>query len=319
MKISLWPDPPDGRAPLLLALVMAALRLVCTDVQAANLRVVASTPDLGALAEAVGTGRIELTTLARPTEDPHFADAKPSHIIRLNRADLLVEGGADLEAGWLPSLINQARNPKIRPGGSGHFSAADGIRLLEIPGVLDRSQGDIHASGNPHFLMDPANAGIVARRMAEAMSHIDPAAKAIYEQNLTNFLNTLEKKLVQWDQKLAPYKGQKLASYHNSWIYFGARFGLKTGLYLEPKPGVPPTPAHLAEVITTMKAGKVRAILVEVYLNRRIAETVAVRTGATVIDAAQFPGGVKGAGTGYIGLMDYLVNSVAAALESANP
>jgi len=280
----------------------------------AKLNVVATTPDLASIAKEIGGDNIELTMLAKPTEDPHFVDAKPSFIVKLNRADVLIEGGAELEIGWMPALLDQARNTKLAAGAPGHVACAQGIQLQEVPSTLDRSKGDIHAAGNPHYLMDPLNAKIVAQRIADAFCAQDEKSCSVYRANLKKFTDALDAKMVEWERKLAPFKGQQVVAYHNSWLYFGDRFGLKIDLFLEPKPGLPPTPTHLAEVIMKMKADNVRVILVDPYLNRRTAEAVAAKTGATVVDVSQFPGGVKGTDGGYIALMDYLVNSVAQAL-----
>jgi len=280
----------------------------------AKLNVVVTTPDLASVAKEIGGDQIEMTTLAKPTEDPHFVDAKPSFIVKLNRADVLIEGGAELEIGWLPALLDQARNSKLASGAPAHVTAAHGIQLLEVPTTLDRSKGDIHAAGNPHYMMDPVNARQVAHNVMEAFVGLDPKNAATYQENEKKFAGAIDGKLTEWQQKLAPFKGQQVVAYHNSWLYFGERFGLNIDLFLEPKPGVPPTPTHLAEVISKMKTDKVHVILVEPFLNRRTAEAVAERTGATVVDVSQFPGGVKGTEGGYIPLMDYLVGSVAKAL-----
>jgi len=280
----------------------------------AKLNVLATTPDLASIAKAIGGDLIDLTVLAKPTEDPHFVDAKPSLILKVNRADVVIEGGAELEVGWLPRLLDQARNVKVAAGAPGHVACAQGVPLKEIPSTLDRSKGDIHAAGNPHYLVDPANAKIVARNIAEAFCALDEKSAAAYRANLQQFTEALDAKLVEWQKKLEPFKGQQVVAYHNSWLYFGDRFGLNIDIFLEPKPGVPPTPRHLAEVILKMKHDKVHVILVDPYLDRRTAETVAAKTAATVVDVAQFPGGVKGTEGGYIALMDYLVNSVAKAL-----
>jgi ABC-type Zn uptake system ZnuABC Zn-binding protein ZnuA len=189
--------------------------------------------------------------------------------------------------------------------------------MLEVPSTLDRSKGDIHAAGNPHFVVDPANAKKVAENIANAFCTLDPKSADAYRANLKKFTDALDAKLVEWQKTLAPFKGQQVVAYHNSWIYFANRLGLKIDLFLEPKPGVPPTPSHLAEVITKMRQDKVHAIIVDPYLNRRTAETVAEKTGATVVDVTQFPGGIKGTEGGYIPLMDYLVNSIAKALASS--
>lgn len=280
----------------------------------AKLNVVATTPDLASIAKEIGGDHIDLTVLAKPTEDPHFVDAKPSLILKLNRADVVIEGGAELEIGWLPRLLDEARNVKLAAGAPGHVACAQGVPLKEVPTTLDRSRGDIHAAGNPHYIVDPANAKIVARNITEAFCALDAKSSAAYRANLQKFTDALDAKLVEWQKKLEPFKGQQVVAYHNSWLYFGDRFGLNIDLFLEPKPGVPPTPRHLAEVILKMKQDKVHVILVDPYLDRRTAETVASKTGATVVDVVQFPGGVKGTEGGYIFLMDYLVYSVAKAL-----
>jgi zinc/manganese transport system substrate-binding protein len=280
----------------------------------AKLNVVATTPDLAAIAREIGGDRIQITTLAKPTEDPHFVDAKPSFIVKLNHADVLLEGGAELESGWLPALLDQSRNPRIAAGAPGHVPCAQGIPLLEVPSTLDRSRGDIHAAGNPHYLVDPINARLVAQLLAEAFCRLDGKSSPVYQANLKQFTNALEAMLVGWQQTLKPFAGRQIAAYHNSWLYFGRRFDLKIDLFLEPKPGVPPTPAHLAEMITTMKNNHVRAIIVDPYLDRRTAETVAAQTGATVVDVTQFPGGVKGTEGGYLAMMDYLVKALSRAL-----
>jgi zinc/manganese transport system substrate-binding protein len=282
----------------------------------AKLNVVATTPDLGAIAKEIGGDHIELTVLAKPTEDPHFVDAKPSLIVKLNRADVLLEGGAELEIGWLPRLLDECRNPKLAAGAPGHVVCSQGVPLKEIPTTLDRSKGDIHAAGNPHYVVDPLNAKIVAQTIATAFSSLDEKAADTYRANQKRFTEALDAKLMEWRKKLEPFKGQQVVAYHNSWLYFADCFGLKIDLFLEPKPGVPPTPRHLADIILKMKENHVHVILVDPYLNRRTAETVAARTGATVVDVTQFPGGVKGTEGGYIPLVDYLVNSLATALPA---
>jgi ABC-type Zn uptake system ZnuABC Zn-binding protein ZnuA len=227
---------------------------------------------------------------------------------------VLIEGGAELEIGWLPALLDQSRNSKLASGAPGHVAAAQGVTLLEVPSTLDRSKGDIHAAGNPHFLVDPVNAKIVAQNIATALSTVDPKASSIYQANLKKFTDALEAKLAIWEKTMAPFKGRPVVAYHNSWLYFGNRFGLKIDLFLEPKPGVPPTPTHLAEVITRMRQDNAHVIIVDPYLNRRTAETVAAKTDGIVVDVTQFPGGIKGTEGGYLALMDYLVNTISRAL-----
>lgn len=282
----------------------------------ARLNVVCTTPDLASIASEIGGDQVQITTLARPTEDPHFVDPKPSFIVKLNRADVLVHGGAELESGWLPRLLEQARNARIVPAARGNVRCCEGVSMLEVPATLDRSRGDIHALGNPHYLTDPHNARIVAHHLAEVFGELDPAHRVLYAENERRFVAALEAKLAEWERLLAPFRGRELVAYHNSWPYFAARFGLKIELFLEPKPGIPPSPSHLANVIAQMKERGARVILVEPYLNRRTAETVARDTGAVVVEVTQFPGGVKGTEASYIAMMDYLVRSVARALEA---
>lgn len=296
-----------------LTLFLTLLSAICAQ---AKINVVATTPDLGSLAQEIGGDKISLTVLARPTEDPHFVDAKPSFVVKLNHADALIEGGAELEAGWLPALVDNARNPKIAAGAPGHISCAAGIEFLEVPAALDRSKGDLHAMGNPHFLTDPVNARTVAKTIAEGLAKADAANAAAYQANLAQFTTKLDAKLVEWQKRLAPYQGRQVIAYHNTWPYFARRFGLRTEQFLEPKPGIPPTPAHLAEVIAKMKADHIGVIIVEPYQNRKTAETVAADTGAKVAAFAQYPGGVKGTDGGYCQLLDYLTQTLAEALAA---
>lgn len=280
----------------------------------AGLRVVATTPDLGAIAREVGGDRAEVTSLAKPTEDPHFVDARPSFIVKLNRADVLLEGGAELELGWLPALLQSTRNSRIAIGAPGRIRCHEGVQLLEVPATLDRSQGDIHAAGNPHYMTDPVNARIVAAHITDALCRLDPKSADIYRANLKRFSDQLGAKLAEWQKLLAPFRSQHVVAYHNSWPYFAHRFGLKIEMFLEPKPGLPPTPAHLAQVMARMKQENARVVIVEPYLDHRTAETAARSTGATVVDVAYLPGGVKGTEDSYIKLMDYLVTALAKAL-----
>jgi len=298
---------------VLTSLTVTALTF-CAVTCHAKLNVIATTPDIAAIAKEIGGDQVEITTLTRPTEDPHFVDAKPSFILKLNKADVLLEGGAELEIGWLPSLLNQARNEKLASGAPGRVLCNEGIAMREIPTALDRSKGDIHAAGNPHFLVDPVNAKIVAAHIADAFGKLDAKSAEKFQANLKKFTEALDVKMVQWQEKLASFKGQQLVAYHNSWLYFAERFGLKIELFLEPKPGIPPSPAHLADVIAKMKESKARVIIVDPYLNRKTAETVARSTDAIVVDVSQFPAGIKGTEGGYIQLLDNLVNAIAKAL-----
>ena len=298
-------------------ILAATLTLLAASHASAALRVVATTPEYGAIAAAIGGDPSRVVTLAKPTEDPHFVDAKPSHIVTLNRADVLIEGGAELEAGWLPPLLDGARNPKIAAGTPGHIRASEGIQLLDVPAVLDRSQGDIHAAGNPHFMMDPQNARVVAAHVAKAFCGLDEGSCAAYKTNLASFEAKLDAKTAEWVAALAPFKGTPIVTYHPTWRYFAQRFGLVSELFLEPKPGIPPSPPHLADVIQTMTARKIHVVLVEPFQSRKAAEAVAARTGAVVVEVCQFPGGLPGTQNDYIALMDADVKAIVTGLQPA--
>jgi zinc/manganese transport system substrate-binding protein len=297
--------------------VLGLLSLVANAAAASGqLRVVATTPDLASVAREIGGNRVSVTALAKPTEDPHFVDAKPSFVVTLNRADALVEGGAELELGWLPPLLENSRNGKIAAGAPGHVVASEGIRLLEIPTSFDRSKGDIHSLGNPHFMVDPLAVKIVARNIANHFAQIDPKSAAVYNANLARFNTRLDAKLADWQRQLAPYRGAKIVTYHRDFPYLAQRFGLNTIDELEPKPGIAPSPAHLAQVIGKMRANNVKVILVQPFQNRKTAETVARQTGAAVLDSPQQPGAAKGTDS-YFDMMDNLVGSLARGLGAA--
>ncbi len=283
---------------------------------AKKLSVVATTADLAVLAKAIGGDAIDVKALAKPTEDPHFVDAKPSHVVTLNRADVLLDGGAELEMGWLPSLLESARNDRIAAGAPGRISASTGIRMMEIPTSFDRSRGDVHALGNPHFLLDPVNVRIVVGRIADQLTKVDAANAAVYRGNLERFVATLDAKLPVWQQALAPFKGAKIVTYHKDFGYLAARFNLDVVETLEPKPGISPSPAHLAQVIAAMQSTKAHVILVQPYQNRRTAETVARQAGATVLDVAQQPGAVPNTDT-YFALMDNIVRILVTGLQGS--
>ena len=289
------------------------LLVLLPGIASAKLNVVASTPDFGSIAQEIGGDRIDLITLARPTEDPHFVDAKPSFVVKLNRADALIEGGAELEVGWLPPLVDGSRNAKLQAGKPGRISCSEGISLLEIPSSLDRSKGDIHAAGNPHYMADPLNAKIVAEHIANAFCQLETKSCDVFKANLKKFNDRLDAKMAEWQKMLAPFAGQQVVAYHNSLPYFARRFGLKMDLFLEPKPGIPPSPAHLAEVITKMKTGNIKVILAQPYQNRKTAEAVAGHTGGIVVDFPTFP---RSPSETYDAMMDGVVKALASALAS---
>jgi zinc/manganese transport system substrate-binding protein len=280
----------------------------------AKLRVVATLPDLASLAREVGGDKVEVSSMAKPTEDSHFVDARPSFVVQLRDADVLIDGGAELEIGWLPPLLQNARNPKIEVGKPGRVQASQGVRLMNIPTNATRAAGDVHSLGNPHFVVDPIIAKTVALHIAQAFSALDAPNAAAYDANYKKFEATINAKLQEWGTAMLPFKGQSVVAYHDSWVYFAHRFGLNIDTFLEPKPGIPPSPSHLAEVIEKMKAQKIKAIIVEPFHDRKIAEKVASSTGAKVVDFAQYPGGLPGTDT-YVKLIDKLVANLSAALK----
>jgi zinc/manganese transport system substrate-binding protein len=296
------------------AAVFASMAIASGGASAnAQIRVVATTPDLASVAKEIGGDKVNVVALAKPTEDPHYVDAKPSHIVTLNRADALIEGGAELELGWLPPLLENSRNSKISAGAPGRIVASDGVKMLEIPTSFDRSKGDVHSLGNPHFMIDPLTVKIVARNIATHFAQIDPKNAATYNGNLTRFNARLDTKYAEWQKELAPYRGARIVTYHKDFVYLGDRFGLTIVDELEPKPGIAPSPAHLAQVIGKMKASKAKVILVQPFQNRKTAETVARQTGATVLDVPQQPGAAPNT-TSYFDMMDHLVSTVAGGL-----
>ena len=306
-------DPGRRHYRCRLQLFVAALSLFPVIAQA-KLNVVATLPDLGSLAREIGGDNVNVTVLAKPTEDPHFVDARPSFVVALRSADVLIDGGAELELGWLPPLLQNARNAKLDVGKPGRVQASQGVRLMNVPTNVTRAAGDVHALGNPHFGVDPIIAKAIAQHIAQSFSALDPANAATYDTNYKNFEAAINARLQQWGTTMLPFKGQHVAAYHDSWPYFGHRFGLEIDIFLEPKPGIPPSPSHLAEVITQMKAQKIKAIIVEPYHDRKIAERVASATGAQVVDFAQYPGALPNT-DGYIKLIDALVSRLAAALK----
>lgn len=280
----------------------------------AALEVVATTPDLGAIAQAVGGDKVHVTSLARGTEDPHFVDAKPSFARVLNKADVLIEGGAELEIGWLPPLVDNARNRKIVRGAEGRIDASEGILLLEVPQKLDRSEGDVHAVGNPHYSLNPQNGKIIAQHLAEKLAKLDPANAAAYAQNSKAFVAALDAKVAEWTALLKPVQGVKVVAYHKSFEYFAQSFGLNVVGYIEPKPGIEPSPTHINALVPKMKAEGVKLIIMEPNRPRKTPDYVANAIGAKVVLLPLLVGGNPEA-TDYLKLIDYDVKAVVQALK----
>jgi len=288
--------------------------LLLAPIAQAKLNVVATLPDFGSLAREIGGDKIDLAVLAKPTEDPHFVDARPSFVVSLRNADVLIDGGAELELGWLPPLLQNARNSKLEIGKPGRVQASQGIRLMNVPTNVTRAAGDVHALGNPHFSVDPIIAKAIAQHIAKSFATVDPPNAAFYDANYKKFEATINAKLQGWGALMQPFQGQHVVAYHDSWPYFAHRFGVNIDVFLEPKPGIPPSPSHLTDVIQKMKEYHIKAIIVEPYHDRRIAEKVARSTDAKVLDFSQFPGGIPNTDT-YVALIDQLVKRLADALK----
>ncbi len=289
----------------LLTLLLACLPAIAV----AKLNVVTTTPDLAAIARAVGGEHVAVRSLGRPHENPHFVEPKPSYIVALNNADLLIEVGLELEVGWLPALLEQTRNRRILPGQPGRLDASTVITPLEVPrGPVDRGQGDVHPHGNPHYLLDPVRGRAVARAIADGLVRQDPAHAAAYRANLAAFEQAVETCTEACRQRLAAGTHRKVFTYHRSLSYFAERFGLEVVNTVEPKPGIPPSPAHITRLIEQGQRENVRAILMENWYDRRVPDLIAGNIGARVVPLA------LQTNADYADFIRALVEQVAAAL-----
>jgi len=270
----------------------------------AELNVVAATQDLASIAQEIGGDKIKVTPMAKGYQDPHFVEAKPSFVLTLNRADLLIVVGRDLEIGWLPPLITQSRNAKIQPGSKGYLDPSQTAKILELPtGTVTRAMGDVHPLGNPHYWLDPENGRRIAQAIKDRLSELDAANAAYYAQREADFGRRLTEAQQRWKAQMAPYKGLKVVTYHRSWANFVDAFGLDVIGYVEPKPGIPPTPQHTLDVINAMKAQNVKLILVEPYFDLKTPNSIAEKTGARVVVLPPSVGGVPAA-SDYFKLFD---------------
>lgn len=297
-------------------LVFALLAMLATShPAAAALQVVTTTADLGSLAQEVGGDRVTVTALAKGYQDPHFVDPKPSFILAVSKADLLIVIGRELEIGWLPPLINSSRNGKIQPGGNGYLDASLNVKILEIPtGQITRAMGDVHPSGNPHYWLEPENGRRIAQAIRDKLSALSPADRAYFAQRYSDFDARLAEAQKRWSAVMAPYKGSKIATYHRSWPNFTDYFGLDVMGYVEPKPGVPPSPTHTLELIAEMKRQGAKLIIVEPYFDLKTAQSIANQVGGKVLVLAPSVGGAKEA-TDYIKLFEYDLNLLASNLK----
>lgn len=281
----------------------------------AKLRVVATVPDLAAIAQAVGGSHVAVKSLATPQQDPHFVDARPHLMLALNRADLLLIMGVDLEVGWLPVLLTGARNARIQIGNPGYLDCSTVVALKDVPKIrIDRSQGDLHPGGNPHYLINPDNAARVAQAIAKRFIQLDPPQAQSYETNLAHFTKQLSSAKQRWLAALQPFSNTAFVSYHKAWVYFAAWTSLKVVGYLEPKPGLPPNPAHLLRLIQQIRRQKVPLILCKSYYPDRATQLVAQKSGATLVRTNA--GTDLARGETYIKRMDRLVYAVVKALKA---
>jgi zinc/manganese transport system substrate-binding protein len=279
----------------------------------ADLRVVTTVPTLASLAKDIGRAHVKVESLALPTQDPHFVDAKPSLALTLNQADLLLAVGIGLESGWLPTLQKGARNPAIQVGADGYLEVATQVALLEQSAVADRAEGDIHPGGNPHFLYDPRRVAVVAKAIAQRMAKLDPGNAAAYMNQYKDFLVRLEEARTNWEKRLSAYKGTKVVGYHKSWTYLTDWLGFSMVAFLEPKPGIPPNPAHVAKVLATMKSQRAKLVLQESYYPDATAKLVADKSAAKLV---MLPGGASFAeGESFLGHIESIVRSLERALR----
>lgn len=298
--------------------LMAALA-IATSIPTAHARatisVITSTEDLAALVREVGGDKVSAEALAKGYQDPHFVEAKPSFVLKLHSADLLVVVGRELEVGWLPALITQSRNPKIQPGGAAFLDASLTARILDVPaGQVTRAMGDVHPQGNPHYWLDPRNGRLMAKAIEAKLTSLSPGDAAYFAQRYADFDRRLADAEKRWQAAVAPYKGLKIVTYHRSWPNFAEVFGLDVVGYVEPKPGIPPSPAHQLGLTHEMKRLGIKIILVEPYFDLQTPNKIARDTGAKVVVMPPSVGGVKEV-QNYVQLFDYDVALLVSAIK----
>jgi zinc/manganese transport system substrate-binding protein len=305
------------KTPLIAALAGAAMLATTPAAAQSKLNVMTTTEDLASIAREIGGDHITVDSIAKGYQDPHFVEAKPSFILKLQKADVLVCVGRELEIGWLPPLIQQSRNAKIQVGAAGYLDASLGATILEIPdGNITRAMGDVHPLGNPHYWMDPENGKRIAKEIADKLSELRSSDRAFYQQQLTNFTTKLDAAEKGWLAQMAPYKGTKMVTYHRSFPNFAERFGLNIVGYVEPRPGIPPTPQHTLDLINEMKRQNVKLVLVEPYFDMKTPIAIGRDTGAQVLVMPPSVGGVKEV-PDYFKLFDYDINLLIDAIKKS--
>lgn len=281
----------------------------------ADLKVATSLTDLANVAEFVGGKHVEAKSLCRGYEDPHFVPAKPSLMKSIQKADVFISSGLELDIGWLPLVLPGSRNPKIQPGRPGFVDASEGVTVLEKPtGTVSRAEGDVHPLGNPHYYLDPKALEVVADHFADVFTRLDPANAADYAANAKAFKERMETALAGWQKQLEPYNGKYIVTYHKNFVYFADRFGLKIFGHVEPKPGIPPSPRHISDLSEAMKQAGVKLVLYEPYYRQDVSEELAARVGGIAIEIPSEVDGVPAA-TDVFTKFDVLVSSIADAFS----
>jgi ABC-type Zn uptake system ZnuABC Zn-binding protein ZnuA len=281
----------------------------------AALNVVASTEDVADLTRQVGGDKVKVESIARGYQDPHYVEAKPSFILKLAKADLLVVVGRELEVGWLPPLVQQSRNARIQVGADGYLDASLTARILEIPtGQITRAMGDVHPLGNPHYWLDPGNGRRIAKAIADKLARMAPSDATYFDSRYGYFDTRLAEAEKRWDALMAPYKGLKVVTYHRSWPNFAERFGLDVIGYVEPRPGIPPSPGHTIDLIAEMKRQNVKILIVEPYFDLKTPQSIGRETGASVLVLPPSVGGEKEIAD-YIKLFDYDLDLLVKAIK----
>lgn len=281
---------------------------------AGTIHVVTTTQDTRSIAELIGGNKIDVFAIATGYQNPHFVDPKPSYIIKLSNADLYVTLGLDLESGWSPSLLSSSKNKKIQKGSDGYVDASIGVTLMQVPSSINRSEGDIHAFGNPHYWLDPNNGKTIARNICNGLEKISPENKDFFETNLKTFDAQIDLKLKAWTIAMSPFKGAKVIAYHNEWCYFENRFGLKIVDFMEPKPGIPPTPSSLVKIIKEVKENSIKVIITSPYFTASSSDVVSKQTGAKTLILATSVGAFDSIKT-YYDLFDYNIKLLISALK----
>ena len=294
---------------------LAGLALLAGPAGAADkIQVVATTTDLKALAEAVGGDLVEVDALARGNQNPHDLEVRPSLMVKVRRADVIVMNGLEMDQ-WAEVVIQGANNPKVNPGAPGRVDASEGILVLEVPKTrVDRSMGDVHPMGNPHYTADPGMAPAVPANILNGLARVAPQSRAAFERNRAAFLARLEQAQARWTEVLAPLKGARVVVDHSLWAYFLTRFGLVQVASVEERPGIPATPSHVAKLIELIKGERIKVIMTVPWGDKKLAERIGQEGGAKVVLMAPAVGGVKGADS-YIETVDYNVKTLAQALK----